>query len=94
MPMLFTDRPPSQPSSFAPAGYLYWQLKIQKSLFQAETPAVITHQSQTCYHSSSMDSLLHMWVNLDHLVIKIAMVANHHLGVPGRSHKDGVDAAA
>ena len=43
---------------------------------------------------SSMDTLLHLRVNRDHLRIQIRMIPHQDLGIPGRSHKERIDATA
>ena len=42
--------------------------------------------------NSCMDGLLHMGVNLHHLVIQVRMVANHDLRIPCSSNKNAIDA--
>lgn len=41
-----------------------------------------------------VNSLLHMRIHLDHLVVQIRVVPDHDLGIPRHGHKDGIDAAA
>lgn len=41
---------------------------------------------------SGMDSLLDLGVHPDHLLVQLRVLLDHDLGVPGRSHENGVDA--
>lgn len=45
-------------------------------------------------HTLSVNRLLHMGVDMDHLLVQVWMLVHHHLRVPGSSNEDGVDAAA
>lgn len=40
-----------------------------------------------------MDSLLHMRIDLHHLLIHFRMLAHHNLGIPRCGHEDSLDAA-
>src|SRR5262245_58555765 len=49
----------------------------------------------TTLHSRlCMNGLLHMRIHLYHAVVQVRVVPHQNLRIPGRSHKDGVDAAA
>ncbi len=54
----------------------------------------ITHYNTYHPPDSCMDHLLYFRIGSHHSVVDIRMIPDQNLGIPSRSHEDGVDAAS
>lgn len=70
-------------SYFLSAGYLYANSSFPKKPFPSRNACNRRMSPKNVHAFLSVNGLLYMRVDLDHLVIQVTMVTDHHFGVPG-----------